>query len=164
MNKIQSLESLEIKFKNLRLKNNKIVLTNGCFDFLHIGHVRLLIEAKNLGDILVVGLNSDSSVRELKGSQRPIIPEKERAEILSALACVDYIVIFQELSAEKIILSLKPDIYVKGADYSNQKLKEKTIVENYGGRTIFYPFVEGYSTSLMIDKIQHISNNLKIRG
>ena len=156
MLKIQSINFLEKEIKKIRKKNIKIVFTNGCFDLLHIGHIRLLDKAKSLGDILIVGLNSDSSVRALKGSKRPLVPEKERAEILSALSSVDYITIFNENTAEKLISSLKPDIYVKGTDYMNNNLLERYTVENYRGEVILFPLVTTHSSSNLIKKISDI--------
>ena len=131
-----------------------VVFTNGCFDILHAGHVRYLTEAKKLGDVLVVGLNSDESVRKLKGAGRPVNPEEDRAEVLAGLRAVDHVVVFAEDTAEEMVRQLQPDVYVKGGDYSLERLPESAIVASYGGRTVLVPMVEGRSTSNVIRKLQ----------
>jgi rfaE bifunctional protein nucleotidyltransferase chain/domain len=141
--------------------NLKIVFTNGCFDLLHLGHVRYLQEARALGDLLVLGLNSDASVRQLKGPQRPLVGQADRAELMSALRPVDHVIIFEELTAESLVAELKPDYYVKGGDYSPSEavdtvakpLPEAAVVRAYGGQVVLIPFLPGYSTS---DLIRHI--------
>ena len=156
-NKIKDLNEL----KNIRSKykssNEKVVFTNGCFDLLHIGHVRYLYEAKKQGDILIVALNSDSSVKKLKGNNRPIINENERAELLAALEMIDYIIIFEELTAKKLINNLKPDIYVKGGDYSKETLTEWETVEKNGGEVKLLKEIKGRSTTSLIKKINEIN-------
>ena len=142
--------------ENLR-RDNKIVFTNGCFDIIHAGHVRYLTTAKNFGDVLIVGLNSDSSVRKLKGASRPINNQADRAEVLLALKPVDYVIIFDELTAENLIAKVKPDIYVKGSDYNLDTLPEAKIVQSYGGRVEFVNLVAGKSTSNIIKKIEATS-------
>ncbi len=141
----------------LKKEGKKIVFTNGCFDILHIGHVKYLEDAKKLGDILIVGVNSDESVRMLKGKCRPIIPAIERAAILSALKYVDYVVIFNELNPENLIAQLKPAIHVKGGDYVIDQIPESKLVEAFGGKTIILNEVKGKSTSGIIQKI--LTNN-----
>ena len=131
-----------------------VAFTNGCFDILHAGHVRYLTAAKKLGDILVVGLNSDESVRKLKGSGRPVNPSADRAEVLAGLRAVDHVVIFGEDTAEEIVRQLHPDIYVKGGDYSLDRLPEAAIVASYGGRTVLVPLVEGRSTTNVIRRLR----------
>ena len=131
-----------------------MVFTNGCFDILHAGHVRYLTEAKKLGDVLVVGLNSDESVRKLKGAGRPVNSEEDRAEVLAGLRAVDHVVVFTEDTAEEMVRQLQPDVYVKGGDYSLERLPESAIVASYGGRTVLVPMVEGRSTSNVIRKLQ----------
>ena len=131
----------------------KIVFTNGCFDILHAGHVRYLTEAKKFGDILIVGLNSDASVKKLKGNSRPINSEQDRAEVLLGLKAVDEVVIFSEQTAENLISKIQPDIYVKGGDYNLENLPEAKIVQSYGGEVKFINLVEGRSTSNIIKKI-----------
>lgn len=135
------------------LKGKKIVFTNGVFDILHIGHLRYLQEARALGDVLILGLNSDRSVKKIKGKNRPIIPEKERAEILSSLEPVDYVVIFNEVTPNKLIQKIKPHIHVKGGDYLNKPLAEEKIVKKLGGKIVFIKKIKGKSTSNIIRKI-----------
>lgn len=134
-------------------KNKKIVFTNGCFDIIHAGHVRYLTAAKNFGDILIVGLNTDESVRRLKGNSRPINTQADRAEVLSGLKAVDYVILFGEATAENLIAEVKPDIYVKGGDYTLETLPEAKIVQNYGGRVELVNLVAGKSTTSIIEKI-----------
>lgn len=143
-----------------RAVGQTVVFTNGCFDLLHLGHVRYLQEARALGDLLVLGLNSDSSVRRLKGPERPLVGENARAEVMSALRPVDYVVIFEEPTAEQIVAELQPDIYVKGGDYSagevsgtGKSLPEAEIVRSYGGGVKLIHFLPGYSTTELIHKI-----------
>ncbi len=140
---------VEEKKKN----GSRIVFTNGCFDILHAGHTCFLQKAKMLGDVLIVGLNSDESVRRLKGNNRPIIPMKERAAILSSLSCVDYITVFDEDTPIKLMGAIKPDILVKGNDYKIEEVVGKDIVESYGGRVELIKLVDGISTSSIIDRI-----------
>lgn len=138
----------------LKADGKTIVFTNGCFDILHAGHVRYLQAAKELGDCLILGLNSDQSVRNLKGPTRPINNQDDRAEVLSALSAVDYVVIFNEATAENLVATIKPAIYAKGGDYNIKALPEATIVANYGGQTILIPEVPGKSTSNIIKEMQ----------
>ena len=138
------------------------VFTNGCFDLLHLGHVRYLQEARALGDFLILGLNSDESTRRLKGSSRPLVPELERAEILAALTCIDYVTIFDEPTAEPLVALLCPAIYVKGGDYANaenmqpdlSRLPEARVVLGYGGVVRLIPYLSHHSTTELIRKIQ----------
>lgn len=148
--KLEELKKIVNKLKN---EGKKVVFTNGCFDILHIGHVKYLEEAKKLGDILIVGVNSDESVRILKGEERPIMPEEERAEILAALECVDYVVIFYETNPENLIAQLKPDIHIKGGDYAMDEIPESKLVESLGGKTVIIKETEGKSTSNIIQKM-----------
>lgn len=133
----------------------KIVFTNGCFDILHIGHIRYLEEASKLGDLLIVGLNSDASVKRLKGRERPINTEKDRAELLSALSFVDYVVIFDQDTPLELIKMIEPDVLVKGGDYSNEYVVGTNEVEARGGRLVLLPFVDGKSTTNIINKIKY---------
>jgi len=151
--KIKARKELLRIIKNLKAKGKQIVFTNGCFDLLHLGHVRYLEEAKALGDVLVVGVNSDSSVRKLKGPKRPILPEEERTEILSGLGCVDYITVFNEADPLKLITSLKPNLLVKGGDWTREQIVGREVVERSGGESVIIPFVKGASTSNVIDTI-----------
>jgi len=139
--------------KDLKAKGKRIVFTNGCFDILHIGHVRYLEDAKAHGDVLVVGVNSDSSVRELKGPERPILPEEERAEILSGLGCVDYVTVFEETDPLKLISSLQPNVLAKGGDWTKEQIVGREVVERSGGEVVIIPFVEKASTSNVIGTI-----------
>jgi D-beta-D-heptose 7-phosphate kinase/D-beta-D-heptose 1-phosphate adenosyltransferase len=135
-----------------------VVFTNGCFDLLHVGHVRYLQAARSLGDFLVLGLNDDASVRRLgKGSGRPLTPQEDRAEILAALACVDAVVIFGQDTPLELILTLRPDVLVKGGDYTPQGIVGRTEVLAWGGEVHVIPFVPGKSTSSLIDKIRRLS-------
>lgn len=134
MKKLYSLDQLSDIIKSLKRAGKTIVLTNGCFDLIHVGHIRYLREAKELGDILVLALNSDSSVHRLKGKDRPFINENERAVILSAFSFVDYLTIFAEDNVEKVLLSLRPDIHAKGSDYTVETVPERETVISYGGK------------------------------
>ncbi|WP_459169219.1 D-glycero-beta-D-manno-heptose 1-phosphate adenylyltransferase [Natronospora cellulosivora (SeqCode)] len=147
------IEEMREIIKEKQKDGLEVVFTNGCFDILHIGHARYLAEARKKGDCLVLGLNSDSSVRNLKGSKRPLVSENERAELLSYLEVVDYIVIFEELTAEKTISVLKPDIYVKGGDYEIDDIPEAKVVSKYGGIAEILSLVEGSSTTCIVEKI-----------
>ncbi len=151
--KIKTKKDLSPIIEDLKKKGKRIVFTNGCFDLIHIGHVRYLEKAKTLGDILVVGMNSDRSVRRLKGPQRPILPEEERAEILSSLGCVDYITVFDEQTPLELISSLQPHILVKGGDWTKETTVGKEVVERLGGEVVILPFEEGASTSNVIETI-----------
>ena len=134
-------------------QNKKIVFTNGCFDIIHVGHVRYLTEAKSFGDILIVGLNTDESVRRLKGNSRPINDQNARAEVLLGLKAVDHVIFFGEETAEALIAEIKPDIYVKGGDYTLETLPEAKIVQSYGGRVELVNLVAGHSTTNIVEKI-----------
>ncbi|MBR1696268.1 MAG: D-glycero-beta-D-manno-heptose 1-phosphate adenylyltransferase [Selenomonas sp.] len=138
----------------LRKGGQKVVFTNGCFDILHAGHVTYLEAAKAQGDVLVLGLNTDASVRRLKGPERPINNELDRAKVVGALKSVDYVVLFGEQTAEAVIAEVKPDIYVKGGDYTLDTLPEAKIVQSYGGKVAFIDMVEGRSTTNIINKIK----------
>lgn len=140
--------------KKLKEQKKVVVFTNGCFDILHVGHVRYLQAAKQLGDVLVLGLNSDTSVQALKGPTRPINVQADRAEVIAALEAVDYVVIFDEITAEKLIETVQPDIYVKGGDYIIANLPEANIVNRYGGKIVLIPEVKGRSSTNVIKKLQ----------
>lgn len=147
-------EDIEAFCQTLRAAGQRIVFTNGCFDILHAGHVRYLEAARSLGDCLVLGLNTDASVRRLKGPSRPINKELDRAEVVGALKAVDYVVLFGEPTAETLIAKVKPDVYAKGGDYTLDTLPEAKIVQSYGGRVEFIDLVEGRSTTNVIRRIQ----------
>lgn len=155
MYKLITLETLIHLKKDFIKTGKKIAWTNGCFDFMHAGHVDYLERAKNYG-MLVVGLNNDSSVKRYKGDLRPICNEFFRAQVLNALTCVDYIIIFEEKSPIKIIKELKPDYYIKGGDYTIDTIdqNERHVVESYGGEIVLLPEVKGISTSSIIEKIK----------
>ena len=153
--KIVELEELSNRCKEVRSAGKKIVATNGCFDLLHVGHVRYLQAARALGDLLVVGLNGDRSVHELKGAGRPITTQSDRAEILAALECVDLVTIFPEIRAMKFLAAVRPTVYVKGGDYSSETLddEERAVLKEIGAEIRLIPFEAGYSTSGLIEQI-----------
>jgi len=151
--KIKNLDVLAGIIGAEKARGRRIVFTNGCFDLLHVGHVKYLQKAKSFGDVLVLGLNSDASVRRLKGEKRPLIGEAERAHILAALDCIDYVVIFDEDTPLRLIETLKPAVLVKGGDYTPEGVVGKDLVESYGGRIELVTFVDGRSTTNIIDKI-----------
>ena len=145
-------ERIEDFAATLRAAGARVVFTNGCFDILHAGHVRYLAAARALGDVLILGLNSDASVRRLKGETRPVNSEADRAEVVGTLASVDYVVIFGEDTAEELIAKVRPAVYAKGGDYTRETLPEARIVESYGGEVAFIPLVEGKSTTGIIER------------
>jgi rfaE bifunctional protein nucleotidyltransferase chain/domain len=151
---IFTLEEAILRFGREKRNGRRVVFTNGCFDLLHPGHIRSLELARELGDALIVGLNSDASVRQLKGEGRPVIPERERAEILSALESVDAVVIFDDLTPREVISRLLPDVLVKGGDWPGDQIVGREEVEAAGGRVVSVPVVPGYSTSAMLKKIR----------
>jgi rfaE bifunctional protein nucleotidyltransferase chain/domain len=153
LNKISTLEKAGKNFESLKNSGKRIVFTNGCFDILHPGHTRYLSSARNLGDFLIVALNSDRSVRAIKGDKRPIFPEKMRAELLAALECVDCVVIFDEENPLRVIQYLLPHILVKGGDWQEDRIIGADVVKAAGGQVQRIPFVTGYSTTDIIDKI-----------
>jgi rfaE bifunctional protein nucleotidyltransferase chain/domain len=153
LKKICTLEEAETNCNVLKDSGKRIVFTNGCFDILHPGHARYLSSARDLGDYLIVALNSDRSVRSIKGSKRPIFPEKMRAELLAALACVDCVVIFEEDNPLQVIKSLLPHILAKGGDWQEDQIIGADVVKAGGGQVRRIPFVTGYSTTGIIEKI-----------
>jgi rfaE bifunctional protein nucleotidyltransferase chain/domain len=153
MEKIVDSDSLKNRLNDLRRYGSRIVFTNGCFDILHAGHVRYLSQARSYGDILVVGLNSDRSVKMIKGEKRPIIPEGQRAEVLAGLWCVDYVTLFHESDPLKLIEKLKPHILVKGADWTEDQIVGADVVCGHGGKVMRVRMVPGVSTSEIIRKI-----------
>lgn len=158
MGQLIKREDLQKTLENLKAQGKTIVTTNGCFDILHVGHVRYLQKTKTFADKMLVCLNSDVSVKKIKGPDRPINNENDRAEILCALECVDYVVMFDEASPEQLLCEIKPDVHTKGADYTIETLPEaKSILAN-GGRIEFISFVEGKSTTNVIKKIEKQAN------
>lgn len=155
-NKTKNLPQAVRAIKKLKKKNKRIVFTNGCFDILHAGHAHYLSKAKSLGDALVIGLNSDSSVKRLKGKSRPIVPQKNRAIVLAALESVDLVVIFSELTPLKLIKAIRPDILVKGGDWKKESIVGRKFVESYGGKVKSLQYVKGLSTQGLIDKIRKL--------
>lgn len=151
--KIMTRDQAEKMVERYKAEGKTTVFTNGCFDILHAGHVRYLGAARELGDCLIVGLNSDASVRRLKGPARPVNSQEDRAEVIAALAAVDSVVIFDETTAETLVAAIRPDIYAKGGDYHLDDLPEAKIVAQYGGRTVLIPEVPGRSSTNIIRKI-----------
>ncbi len=153
--KLKTVAQLEPVMAKLKKDGKKVVWTNGCFDILHVGHITYLIAARQQGDVLVVGLNTDKSVRENKGPDRPVVNERDRATVLSALECVDYVVLFDDKTPMPLLDALEPDVYAKGGDYTIDTIvqEERHLVEGYGGRIAIIPGVEGHSTTNIIDKI-----------
>lgn len=152
-NKLISLEEFVGLRRRFREMKKRLVFTNGCFDILHVGHVRYLYRARALGDVLVVAVNSDRSVQRIKGPDRPIVPEIERAEILAALSCVDYVFIFDDLTPQMAIDAIVPDVLVKGSDWEINDVVGRDTVEGAGGSVLTIPLVEGSSTSGIIQKV-----------
>jgi rfaE bifunctional protein nucleotidyltransferase chain/domain len=152
--KILNPEQMLGERQRLRAAGKRLVFTNGVFDLLHVGHVRYLAQARALGDALLVAINSDKSVRELKGPQRPVFDQAERAEILAALRHVDYVTIFDDLSPRSLIAKLLPDVLVKGGDYKLDEIHGREEVEAAGGKVISLPFVEGASTTALIERLK----------
>ena len=151
---IYTLEEAILRFGREKRNARRVVFTNGCFDLLHPGHIRSLEQARALGDALVVGLNSDASVRQLKGPGRPVLPEQERAEILAAMDGVDAVVIFNEPTPREVIAALLPDVLVKGGDWPGNQIVGREEVEAAGGKVVTVPVVPGYSTTAILEKIR----------
>jgi D-beta-D-heptose 7-phosphate kinase/D-beta-D-heptose 1-phosphate adenosyltransferase len=158
MNKLLDRKHLATEREHLRREGKRVVFTNGCFDLLHPGHIRYLAQARALGDALIVAINSDRSVRELKGKGRPILNEQERAEVLSALESVDFIVIFDEETPRELIAAVVPDVLVKGGDWTIDKIVGREEVEAGGGRVLSLPYVQGQSTSGIIERILRLES------
>jgi len=151
---VLTLEEIILRFGKEKRNGKRVVFTNGCFDLLHPGHIESLEKARALGDVLVVGLNSDESVRTLKGPGRPVTPAEERAEILASLECVDAVLIFEELTPQRVIAALLPDVLVKGGDWPGNQIVGREEVEAAGGKVVRVDVVEGYSTSEILKKIR----------
>ena len=152
--KILSLDEMLGERERLRSTGKRLVFTNGVFDLLHVGHVRYLSAGRELGDVLVVAINSDRTVRELKGESRPVFNQNERAEILAALRVVDYVMIFDDASPRSLIATLLPDVLVKGGDYQLHEIHGREEVEAAGGCVVSLPFIDGASTTLIIERMQ----------
>lgn len=154
MGEIVSLEEALTVRAEMQIEGKTVVFTNGHFDLLHVGHVDYLQRARELGDVLIVGLNSDASTRALKGEKRPIVPQGERARMLAALACVNYVVIFEETTANSLVEALKPDLYVKGGDWDKGRTPpEVEVVTSYGGQVRILPYLPDHSTTRLIETI-----------
>jgi D-glycero-beta-D-manno-heptose 1-phosphate adenylyltransferase len=157
LDKILTLDAATARVEEIKRQGRCVVFTNGCFDLLHPGHTRYLAEARRLGDVLVVAVNSDRSVRELKGPGRPVFPEHERTEILAALACVDYVTIFDELTPQRLVARMLPQILVKGGNWPADQIVGRKEVEAAGGRVVLIPVIPGYSTSSLVEAARKAS-------
>jgi D-beta-D-heptose 7-phosphate kinase/D-beta-D-heptose 1-phosphate adenosyltransferase len=164
MKKIYRRNELKAEIDRLKREGKKIVFTNGCFDILHAGHTRYLRKAKELGDVLILALNSDDSVRAIKGENRPIVPEGERAEVVSSLESVDYVTIFNELTPLELIEFLQPGVIVKGGDWAEKDIVGAEAVRRWGGRVAIMPEIEGASTTNVIDKVLKVYGKGKAGG
>lgn len=154
--KIKSRQELKAIVAEARSSGKRVVFTNGCFDLLHRGHVHVLREAKACGDLLIAAVNSDKSVRQIKGCARPIVPESDRCELLAALEMIDYIVLFNEPDPHDLISALRPDVLVKGGDWSNEKIVGADLIEETGGRVVVIPYIRGFSTTDIIERIKNL--------
>ncbi len=153
--KLKSFEEIGAIAALARSNNQKIVFTNGCFDLLHRGHVHLLRTAKGYGDLLIVGINSDSSVKAIKGPSRPVLPQKDRTELIAAMEMVDYVVLFDEPDPYRLISSIRPNVLVKGGDWGKEKIIGGDFVEEDGGRVVVIPYIKGFSSTEIIERIQN---------
>ena len=156
MGQVVSQDELILHIAQARRNGRRVVFTNGCFDLLHPGHIRCLEQARALGDLLVVAINTDASVRRVKGAGRPVVPEGERAEVLAALAAVDYVTLFDEDTPQRIIARVLPDVLVKGGDWGPDKIVGRAEVEAAGGRVVAIPLAPAYSTSALLEKIRRL--------
>jgi len=156
MNKIVTWEVLKEQVERVRGEGKKISFTNGCFDILHVGHVRYLREARKTGDLLILGLNSDASVRAIKGEKRPLVPQGERAEVIASLDVVDYVTLFDDPTPLRLIEYLRPDVLVKGGDWKEESVVGGNAVKSRGGRIVIVPLTEGASTTNIIDKVLRV--------
>jgi len=153
MNKIRDWKTLKREVDRLRREGKKIAFTNGCFDILHVGHTRYLRQAREKGDVLVLALNSDASVRNIKGDKRPLIPQDERADLLACLEFVDFVTIFDEPTPLELILFLKPDVLIKGGDWAEEQVVGREEVKSWGGTVAIIPEIPGASTTNIVEKI-----------
>jgi rfaE bifunctional protein nucleotidyltransferase chain/domain len=161
--KLKTLDELIVLRTRWAAEGKKVVWTNGCFDLVHAGHIRSLRDAKALGDILIVGINSDRSVRAIKGAGRPVVGESDRADLLAALECVDYVTVFDEDDPRTVLARLRPDIHCKGAEYADgaRPIPERETVMEYGGEIRFLPFHPGFSTTAIIERLQSLHGSDK---
>ncbi len=156
MGEVLARAELKLRIGALKRVGKRVVFTNGCFDILHPGHIRMLEKARSLGDALVVGINSDPSVQEIKGPQRPVIPEAERAELLAALEAVDFVTVFEEATPRELIVEILPTVLVKGSDWGPDEIVGREEVEAAGGEVVSIPLEAGYSTSKLIERIRRL--------
>jgi rfaE bifunctional protein nucleotidyltransferase chain/domain len=153
--KLKSLEEIKAIIVEARNNRKRVVFTNGCFDLLHRGHVHILREARACGDVLVVGINSDKSVKQIKGPARPVLPESDRCELLGALEMVDFVILFNEPDPYDLIAAIQPDVLVKGGDWNSEKIIGADLVEEGGGRVVVVPYIKGFSTTEIIERIRN---------
>jgi len=153
--KLKSFEEIGAIAASARSNNQKIVFTNGCFDLLHRGHVHLLRTAKGYGDLLIVGINTDKSVKAIKGPNRPILPQQDRTELIAAMEMVNYVVVFDEPDPYRLISSIRPDVLAKGGDWSKEKIIGADFVQEDGGRVVVIPYIKGFSSTEIIERIQN---------
>jgi rfaE bifunctional protein nucleotidyltransferase chain/domain len=153
--KLKSLEEIKAIIVEARNNRKRVVFTNGCFDLLHRGHVHILREARACGDVLVVGINSDKSVKQIKGPARPVLPESDRCELLGAMEMVDFVILFNEPDPYDLIAAIQPDVLVKGGDWNSEKIIGADLVEEGGGRVVVVPYIKGFSTTEIIERIRN---------
>ena len=156
MNKIVTWEALKEQVERVRGEGKKIAFTNGCFDILHVGHVQYLREARKTGDLLILGLNSDASVRAIKGEKRPLVPQGERAEVVASLEAVDYVTLFDDPTPLRLIEYLRPDVLVKGGDWKEEAVVGGDAVRSWGGKVVIVPLTEGASTTNIVEKVLRV--------
>jgi D-glycero-beta-D-manno-heptose 1-phosphate adenylyltransferase len=153
--KLKSLEEIKAIIVEARNNRKRVVFTNGCFDLLHRGHVHILREARACGDVLVVGINSDKSVKQIKGPARPVLPESDRCELLGAMEMVDFVILFNEPDPYDLIAAIQPDVLVKGGDWNSEKIIGADLVEEAGGSVVVVPYIKGFSTTEIIERIRN---------
>lgn len=156
MGKVFARKDLKPKIDAAKKAGKKVIFTNGCFDIIHAGHTHYLAEARALGDLLIVAVNSDVSVREIKGEKRPLVPEDERADVIAALGCVDFVVIFEEADPQALIDLLRPDVLVKGGDWREEDVVGRESVASWGGKVIIIPHKKGLSTTNIVERIKAV--------
>lgn len=155
--KLKNLEELKVIAADARHQGKRVVFTNGCFDLLHRGHVHVLRQARACGDVLITGINSDKSVKQIKGPARPVLPESDRSELLAAMEMVDYVILFDEPDPYELISAIRPDVLVKGGDWSGATIVGADLVEETGGRVVVVPYIEGFSTTEIIERIKNLN-------
>jgi rfaE bifunctional protein nucleotidyltransferase chain/domain len=153
--KLKSLEEIKAIVVEARNNRKKVAFTNGCFDLLHRGHVHVLRQARACGDVLIVGVNSDESVKQIKGSTRPVLPESDRCELLGAMEMVDFVILFNESDPYDLIAAIQPDVLVKGGDWNSEKIIGADLVEEAGGSVVVVPYIKGFSTTEIIERIRN---------